>query len=467
MEGTWFPPAADLLSAEHNGDVALWAATLNANLKKTLFDPYAKVYVWQLEQAPTTGAYHAQIFVNLKGKMRTGELAGKVGGAGKLPGITFRPCSIAGKEAIEHYCSKDETRVAGPFSNRALPKKVTGWDVKEITETPFPWQKLIIDDLKTDCKDDRCINWVYDPQGCSGKTKLCKFCEISGIGQAVQYGGARDLSHLLYQQERLTGLLIDLTRAKPKDFASDDMYSVMEAAKNGMIQNTKYETGKKIFDPPHVWVFANQKPEFTKLTTDRWRVWCINSNAELIAWKKKGDTPTAPRRTLQRAASTSTLDKLHAGVDESQVTDTEEDDDDDDLESTARQRAGRSSSAAEEKERVHRRSARSRSPPPRNNDFKRASDHEDVKGPVIRDDDLTDLTDEDTLKMLDALEAAHMRNVRVSAWRVWEAAVAKKWGEALQLDAGTLQDFACMHNVWGCEECDTAMNNRRTYDPPK
>jgi len=49
--------------------------------------------------------------------------------------------------------------------------------------------------------------------------------------------------------------------------------STVEAVKNGMVCNTKYETGVKLFNAPHVIIFSNYPPEnVEELSKDRWVV---------------------------------------------------------------------------------------------------------------------------------------------------------------------------------------------------
>jgi len=47
-----------------------------------------------------------------------------------------------------------------------------------------------------------------------------------------------------------------------------DMYSAIEEVKTGYIVNTKYETGVKLFDRPHVIVFSNYLPDGARLSSD-------------------------------------------------------------------------------------------------------------------------------------------------------------------------------------------------------
>lgn len=57
----------------------------------------------------------------------------------------------------------------------------------------------------------------------------------------------------------------------PRNHGGNISYDTLECIKNGMVCNTKYETGVKLFNPPHVIVFANELPSDTeKLSADRW-----------------------------------------------------------------------------------------------------------------------------------------------------------------------------------------------------
>ena len=46
-------------------------------------------------------------------------------------------------------------------------------------------------------------------------------------------------------------------------------YGALEQLKNGLVYNTKYESGMRMFATPHVLVFSNFEPDRSKITEDR------------------------------------------------------------------------------------------------------------------------------------------------------------------------------------------------------
>lgn len=54
-------------------------------------------------------------------------------------------------------------------------------------------------------------------------------------------------------------------------------YSVVEQLKNGYIFSSKYYSGLKMFQPPHVVIFANIKPDHDAYSEDRVELINLNS----------------------------------------------------------------------------------------------------------------------------------------------------------------------------------------------
>ncbi len=53
-------------------------------------------------------------------------------------------------------------------------------------------------------------------------------------------------------------------------------YQVLEDLKNGIFFSPKYQSAMKVFEIPHVIVFANFEPKREKLSADRWAVVCLD-----------------------------------------------------------------------------------------------------------------------------------------------------------------------------------------------
>ena len=75
-----------------------------------------------------------------------------------------------------------------------------------------------------------------------------------------------------YEGERV--VLFDLTRSQQEHFN----YEVMESVKNGTMFSGKYESKVKVYASPHVVVFANWLPDYSKLSMDRWDVWDLDES---------------------------------------------------------------------------------------------------------------------------------------------------------------------------------------------
>lgn len=155
------------------------------------------------------------------------------------------------------YCSKD----GKVLLSIGLPKPI-----KIITDL-YPWQKTIEDIITTE-PDDRTIYWYWDSGGNIGKTAFMKYCCIKHKALPCVGGKFSDIMNLVFNQdmENTTTCIFNVPRAHREHIS----YSALEAIKDGIVVNTKYETGYKIFNAPHVIVFANFPPDKSALSEDRW-----------------------------------------------------------------------------------------------------------------------------------------------------------------------------------------------------
>lgn len=170
------------------------------------------------------------------------------------------------------YCSKKDTRVDGPWSNRNsdIFKIKDPLDGKKL----YPWQAKVLNILEDEA-DERTIYWIWEPTGNTGKTALCKsICinyedamYVSGKAEAVKFAIAS-----CPEPPRI--ILWDVPRSII-DYVS---WEGVENIKNGIFFSTKYESKQIIMDCPHVLMFANQPPPLSKLSEDRWKIMRVTTN---------------------------------------------------------------------------------------------------------------------------------------------------------------------------------------------
>lgn len=155
------------------------------------------------------------------------------------------------------YCSKE----GQVLLSIGLPKPL-----KLITDLR-PWQAEV-EGIILEEPDDRKIYWYWDADGNVGKTQFMKYCVAKHKAMPCVGGKFGDIMNLVFNQD------MDETRCcifnVPRGHRECISYSSLEAIKDGMVVNTKYETGYKLFNAPHVIVFANFPPDTSSLSADRW-----------------------------------------------------------------------------------------------------------------------------------------------------------------------------------------------------
>lgn len=129
--------------------------------------------------------------------------------------------------------------------------------------------------------DDRKVIWIYDKMGGIGKSRMARWMMNNKLAYVIkQFGGEYHASTTI--KEAIESgwdkkvLIADLTRSN----ADKDIYSPIEAIKDGMMTSVKYGGKTICFDPPHVVIFANFLPDVKKLSMDRWDIWDITKSAD-------------------------------------------------------------------------------------------------------------------------------------------------------------------------------------------
>lgn len=129
-----------------------------------------------------------------------------------------------------------------------------------------PWQAAVRD-LVLESPDTRMVFWYWDEIGNTGKSFLVDYLVCKHKAIVFTNGKMSDIAYA-YKNEPV--VIFDLARCQADKI--DNVYMAMENFKNGRIFSPKYESQTKVFDVPHVFVFANFEPDRNKLSHDRWHV---------------------------------------------------------------------------------------------------------------------------------------------------------------------------------------------------
>lgn len=223
-----------------------------------------KKYKYGEEICPSTGREHLQGFMHLKKPMRITEI--------KLIGKPHLEACLGTEEQNINYVSKD-----GIVTSYGYPKPL------KLIENLFPWQEKI-KRIALSEPDDRTVYWFWSERGSIGKSQIVKYIAYHHKAILCQGGKHSDIMNLIFKTDMDESQVVffDIPRAHKGKIS----YSALECIKNGMVSNTKYETGFKLFNSPHVIVFANFPPDDPKqLSCDRWVIEQIDADEGGVALK--------------------------------------------------------------------------------------------------------------------------------------------------------------------------------------
>jgi len=205
------------------------------------------------EEVGESGTPHIQGYISLTKKERmTGLVKLEV-----FKGASFRPCR--NEEALIEYVGKGNN-----IWSYGLPIPI------KIITNLYPWQKKIEDLFFTE-PDDRSVYWFWESKGNVGKSAFCKYMFVKHKVLIVRGGKLADIMNIVFNtdMDKCRMIIFDL----PRGTGNKISYTSLEAIKDGFITNTKYETGCKAFNPPHLVVFANFEPDdIDRLSKDRWKI---------------------------------------------------------------------------------------------------------------------------------------------------------------------------------------------------
>lgn len=242
-----------------------WCFTFNnypENFEELMVQPlrvHAKKWVFQQETGES-GTPHLQGFVEFSKRVRPKNMFPR--------SIHWEKCRDI--TASIKYCSDPEKRddTGELFTNMLLPEPLRLLPISNFHR----WQRQIWDHVDTQ-PDDRAVDWVWESKGNVGKSALAKRLMhdkhaliVSGKGSDIMF-----MVKTFYENNNNCGpkiIIYDIPRSNLQYVS----WACLENLKNGLILSPKYESVSLLINPPHILCFANEPPDFSKLSTDRWRV---------------------------------------------------------------------------------------------------------------------------------------------------------------------------------------------------
>lgn len=271
-----------------NKQLARWCFTVNSlddfelphpdHMLEWLTGVAADHFVYQTEKATR---YHYQGRLALKKKMTKKSLLEAWHNCGWPMTALTLSIEHSSKGAF-NYCTKVDTRVAGPFSDKPDEVEYDGCDL-QCMEVPFPWQQQVLDEVAQP-PNDRKILWIHEPTGNVGKSKLLKYMRFKGLAVRVPMGSAGQLRCAMIGKGTQRCYVVDLPRVRGKDDSLYDLFAAIEELKNGWIESAFYgKAAELMMTPPHVIVVSNDPPRLDLCSQDRWAVKQI-VDKQLVDW---------------------------------------------------------------------------------------------------------------------------------------------------------------------------------------
>lgn len=222
-------------------------------------------YIFGEEYGKKGNTPHIQGAFILKNKMRATTLQKHF----FLNGVTLRKLKNWG--CAFTYCQKEGNNIMTNQQITALKKLACETNM-------YDWQKGL-DSLVIREPDDRVIYWYWSEAGATGKTTFARYLHRK-YGFIALSGRATDMKHAIVEYVKTngstpTGIVINIPRSVDPGFIS---YTGFEEIKDMFFFSGKYEGGMVDGNPPHLVVFANDMPDTSKMSGDRWAIKCLDKD---------------------------------------------------------------------------------------------------------------------------------------------------------------------------------------------
>ena len=173
----------------------------------------------------------------------------------------------------------------------------------------YTWQRDLMRKLVR-CPNDRTVYWLYEENGRTGKSQFCKYmCAVKSFPEEyIEYAKQNDIPYIKRIHSIVCGgravdmkfAIMDYVKCK-KRFPNIVFYDItrirmevgpdyqgVEEIKNGCFFSSKFKSGMVLMNSPHIVVFSNSAPDYTKLSADRWEVTRIVPDAAAGAMSDDG-----------------------------------------------------------------------------------------------------------------------------------------------------------------------------------
>jgi len=297
MDSVEPPPEKDAVRGWKGWFGTSWA---DENTVESVTALWTKLKIWaqksdalwccaQGEKCPTTGRYHLQWAAEWASRHRRSQLTTRMG-KGRYE------CLRSQSEAID-YCSKEDTRVAGPWFYNCWRSDPLEPLVVLKKEDLWPWQLKLWNRI-SEPPDNRRVIWVYDQFGASGKSEMGSFITDTRPWDAVFIeGDYTSVAHVLrkhiegakkaddcigIRKRNLRVVVFDYPRPTKGEHIH---YTTIEKIKRGRILSGKYDSAPAAFNSPHVVVMSNMLPDWNAWTADRYEVYkLVNRDWMELVW---------------------------------------------------------------------------------------------------------------------------------------------------------------------------------------
>lgn len=234
------------------------------------FDVPGSKWIIGKEIAPTTGTPHLHGYCHWK-NARSDTSLKKI-----FPRANLRFCRGSDIQCGK-YCTKEGGETIGNFSCEDFSDKLKKLNMKRYENVKWkPWQRQVLKLENT----ERTIHWFWEATGDVGKSFLCKYMVLTRniiLCEGKKADIFNQVNSMLLKEKIPEVVVCDIPR-QSIDYIN---YGVLESLKNGCLYSGKYEGGVCCFPSPLIICFANEAPDTSKMSKDRWNVVHIGPEPEL------------------------------------------------------------------------------------------------------------------------------------------------------------------------------------------